>query len=49
MIIVRGAGDLATGTIYELHKADIVYLPLNVQDRRRFEEKLPSVRRSMTE
>ena len=21
MIIVRGAGDLATGTIYELHKA----------------------------
>ena len=49
MIIVRGAGDLATGTIYELHKAGYRVLALNVQDRRRFEEKLPSVRRSMTE
>lgn len=28
MIIVRGAGDLATGTIYELHKAGYRVLAL---------------------
>ena len=43
------SGSLATGTIMNFIRRDIVYLPLNVQDRRRFEEKLPSVRRSMTE
>ena len=31
MIIVRGAGDLATGTIYELHKAGYRVLALECE------------------
>lgn len=48
-VIVRGGGDIATGTIYKLVKSGFQVLVLEVENQAQYEEMLPFVRLCMKE